>query len=201
MNVIICIEIQNYPSISINIKDISVSLNIMKFYIQIIIFFTLISNATFAQNPNEDKHGNLEIKGEIRVEQSNLEVCTCLSKAHALSGVKAFTKSEKAAEISAFVMGEWSKTYSVNDDSKSAGNIFYRYEFIAKNGKIEYRFFHFSHEQKDSDFTTVGKLPAEWNNNVSKAFNKGQYWEIINAIQTDIASTIQLISTQCFQKK
>ena len=171
----------------------------MKRHLYILLLFTLFSWALKAQNPNEDKNGNLEIKGEILVSQNNFEVCSCISKAHALNGVKTFTENEKTAESSAFVLGDWSSAYFVNDDSKLAGNFLYNFEFIIKDGKIHYRFYNFKHEQKDSEFKGVGRLPSEWNSTVGLQFNKGQYWELINAIQTDIAETIQLISSQCLQ--
>lgn len=172
----------------------------MKIQGYIFLLFCLLSNVLWAQNPNEDKNGNLEIKGEIVVSESNFKVCACIAKSDALDGVKAFTKNERTAEISAFAMGDWSSSYLVNDNSTPAGNIFYRFEFVVKEGKVSYRFYHFKHEQKDSEFASFGQLPSEWNDTVGKAFNKGQYWEIINAIQTNIAKKIQVLSSQCLQK-
>jgi len=171
----------------------------MKKHSYILLVFSLFAQVLLAQNPNEDQNGNLEIKGEILVSQSNFEICSCISKAHALSGVKTYTQNEKAAEISAFVLGNWSSAYFVNDYSKLAGNILYNYDFIIKDGKAKYRFYEFTHEQKDSEFESVGQLPSSWNNTVGEQFNKGQYWEIINAIQTNIAEKVQLISKQCLQ--
>jgi len=171
----------------------------MKKATYILLTFTLSLQFLLAQTPNEDKNGNLEIKGEILVSQDNFELCSCISKAHALNGVKTFTQNEEVAKISAFVLGDWSSAYYVNDYSKLAGNILFKYEFIIKDGIINYRFYQFTHEQKDSEFESIGQLPSSWNSNVGAQFNKGQYWEIINAIQTNIAEKVQLISKQCLQ--
>ena len=175
--------------------------NFMRKWNLTLLALAIFSTMLIAQNPNSDKLGNLEIKGEIKTDHSNYGLCTCIKNANFLDGVKAFTKSEKAAEISAFVMGEIYQNYLVNDFSTEAGEVQFKYEFIIKDGVLSYRFFHFYHAQKESEFSSAGRLSSEWNKEIGKVFNKGQYWEIVNEIQTNVANTIRALNKECMEKK
>ena len=159
----------------------------------------LISVSAFSQIiSSEDESGNLQFKGVIKVtKKSNYELSECISSSAMIMGVNSKTESNKEALDSAFVKGENSYSYYVDDYGSPAGEVKYKFEYIIKNGQINYRLYDFEHKKSDSKFASIGLLPKEWNEKVKSSFSKKQYTEIMTDLKLNVANAIRMINKYC----
>lgn len=154
--------------------------------------FLITLNFTFSQELK-----NYEFTGTIKTSnKSNFEISECISENVVLVGVKSKTKNEKDATASSFVNGEHSFGYYVDDYSKFAGNIEFKFEFIISNNEIKYKFYNFTHLKSNSSYKSLGILPKDWNINI-KQFSQSQYEEIQNDIKLNMFNYLRLIQNKC----
>ena len=114
-------------------------------------------------------------------------------------GIESKTESDEEALDSAFVKGEYSYSYYVDDYESPAGEVKFKFEYIIRDGQINYRLYDFEHEKSDSKFTSIGLLPKEWNEKVKSSFSKKQYAEIMTDLKLNVANAIRMINKYCIK--
>ncbi|MEM7186165.1 MAG: hypothetical protein AAF466_05860 [Bacteroidota bacterium] len=78
-----------------------------------------------------------------------------------------------------YLAGNWSFNYYVGPDDDPAGAISFDYRYTVEEDVINFRFSNFVHEQDDSEFASVGRLPRKANKQVLSSFSEVQYQEIL----------------------
>ncbi len=165
---------------------------------KLIIILIISSNNINAQNKNKQKNEILELNGSITVEnKTNFEVSDCIANSAMIMGVSSYTKSEKDASESSFVHGNYSYSYFVNDYSSEAGKINFKYSYIIKDGKINYKFYDFKHNGNKTKFKSIGLLSTSWNEEIAKTFTEDQYYEIMIDLITNTSNLIKMIKETC----
>ncbi|NQY05688.1 MAG: hypothetical protein HRT68_05640 [Flavobacteriaceae bacterium] len=145
-----------------------------------------------------DESGNLQFKGVIEVtNKSNFELSECISSSAMIMGIESKTESDGEALDSAFVKGEYSYSYYVDDYGSQAGEVKFKFEYIIRDGQINYRFYDFEHKKSESKFASIGLLPKEWNEKVKSSFSKKQYTEIMTDLKLNVANAIRMINKNC----
>ncbi len=166
-----------------------------------LLFFLIYSVIAFAQiTSSTNESVNLEFKGIIEATgKSNYELSECIASSAMIIGVETQTESEKDALDSSFVKGEYSYSYYVDDYESYAGEVKFKFEYIIRNGQINYRIYDFEHEKSDSKFQSVGILPEKWNDKVKLSFTEKQYSEIMVDLRMNVANAIRMINKYCIR--
>jgi hypothetical protein len=145
-----------------------------------------------------DESGNLQFNGVIKVtDKSNFELSECISSSAMIMGIESKTESDEKALDSAFVKGEYSYSYYVDEYGSPAGEVKFKFEYIIRDGQINYRLYDFEHEKSDSKFASIGLLPKEWNEKIKSSFSKKQYAEIMTDLKLNVANAIRMINKYC----
>lgn len=144
------------------------------------------------------KQKSLTIEGKITIaNQSNLELAYCIANSAMVLGVTNYTTTEEEAIDSAFVQGNYSYNYYVDNYDTEAGTISFNYEYIIKNGEITYTYTDFVHDGTGTTFKSIGNLPEKWNANVGEVFTEKQYSEIMNDVRANIANAVRMVKKYC----
>ena len=161
----------------------------------------IISVSTFGQvKSSADSSGNLQFIGILKVaDKSNSELSECISSSAMIMGVDSKTESDNESLDSAFVKGSYSYSYYVNNYEVPAGDVMYKFEYVIRDGQINYRLYDFEHEKSDSKFESIGLLPNDWNEKVKDSFSKKQYAEVMTDIKLNVANNIRLIKKYCLK--
>jgi hypothetical protein len=159
----------------------------------------IISANAFSQITGPlDESGNLQFNGVIKVtDKSNFELSECISSAAMIMGIESKTESASEALDSAFVKGGYSYSYYVDNYESPAGEVKFKFEYIIRDGQINYRLYDFEHVKSDSKFASIGLLPKEWNEKVESSFSKKQYAEIMTDLKLNVANAIRMINKYC----
>jgi len=128
-----------------------------------------------------DENGYILCKGKIHLDTNSAtkkEILDCILSSPITIGVEDHSSLQENNSPFESVSGKWEYTYYVNDDESFAGIIEFKYQFTIYDGYIDYKYYNFIHSKDDSEFESIGKLPLEFNDAVSKVFTQTQYKEI-----------------------
>lgn len=161
----------------------------------------LISMLSFGQvTPSADASGYLEYTGTISTHgKGNFEVSSCIASSPLIMGVMFKTEFEEDATDSSFVKGANADDYYVDNYESPAGQVKYKFQYLIKKGQLSYRFYDIEHEQSDSEFKSIGFLPAQWNETVGTIFTKKQYSEILVDLKMNVANAIRMVDKYCLK--
>jgi len=156
---------------------------------------------TFSQIlSSSDDSGNLQFTGVTKVvDKSNFELSECIAHLALIVGIESKTEKLESSKDSSFVRGKYAYSYYVDHYESPAGEVKFKYEYIIKNGQVQYRFYDFEHEQASSKFKTIGLLPKTWNKKIQATFTKDQYGEIMTDIKLNIAHALRMIDKYCLK--
>lgn len=168
-----------------------------KHIVTLLVIVFAINTSIFSQTaPKAIK--NLELTGTITsTNASNLELADCIANSAMIMGVTSYTQSESDATESAYVKGNYSYGYYVNNYETEAGNISFNYSYTIKDNVITYRFYDFKHDGSNTSFASIGAIPDKWNATIGKVFTQKQYAEIMKDLLTNSVNAIHMIKKHC----
>ncbi len=143
---------------------------------------------------------NLEIVGLLEADsKENFEISECIVNSAMILGVESYTDSEQNSRDSSFVNGNYAYSYFVDDYSSEAGEVKFKFSYQIKNGIINYKFYDFEHNGRNTKFKSIGILSKNWNENIGSTFTENQYSEIMTDIKLNVANSIRMISKYCLK--
>ncbi len=138
----------------------------------------------------------LILKGTMKSSDiANLETAQCIAVNHCVDGIE---KKDFDGGTPAQIKGRHVFNVSVGPEKGKVfgGNVSFNYSLTVGNGLIDYKFYDFQHEQKNSVFLSAGQLLNKWDDSV-ESFDQKQYGQMVRDIKLSVFSYLQKIHINC----